>query len=253
MDPTLIAGGFKLAAGLFGSKKAPTPSQNIVSQAHGARKAAEKYGFNPLTMLQYGQPGGSMAQGEASPLASLSILGDIIEEKYGQDGQDRREHNALSNELLTLQVQNARSLMGVAPTSAVAGIGNGRPALNGGQTGDFLDEDDRNPAVADERDATASIQSHGEETVVPVGPDLDEIASGWFIDSINKGKARKRELAKMTVGTPLAIPPAPLGSWMIQSPPPISALMPPPAAHPDLRPIDPKTGKPVKDWWKTLH
>jgi len=135
MDPVVAGGILKVAGGLLGRKKAPTPSQNIMSQAKGARQAAEKYGFNPLTMLQYGQPGGAMGGGgDAPPLASLAILGDIIEENYGQDAQDRREHNRLTNELLTLEVAKARTLGAVAPVSAVAGIGGGEPPpLNGGR------------------------------------------------------------------------------------------------------------------------
>ena len=51
-------GAAKVIGGLFGlgkkKKKDPTPRDNLLSQAQGARDAADKYGFNPLTMLQYG-------------------------------------------------------------------------------------------------------------------------------------------------------------------------------------------------------
>lgn len=241
MDPALIGGGLRLLGGLFGRKKAPTPSQNIMSQAKGARQAAEKYGFNPLTMLQYGQPGGAMGGGgDAPPLASLSILGEMIEENYGQDAKDRREHNRLTNELLTLEVQNARSLSGVAPPSAVAGMRGGPPAFNGGRAAvitaspiahHFLDETDRNPAVPDERDNTVSYQSHGQESVVPIGPDFDEILTGMLIDANNRAKAAKARMAMgpMDTGTPLSVPmrgiAAGLGGTVFVPDP--SAVMPP--------------------------
>lgn len=130
LDPTLVSGGLKLLGGLFGSKKPPTPSQNIRSQAKGARMAAEEYGFNPLTMLQYGQPGGSMASGGPAPLASLSILGDFIQDNYSDEAKDRREHNQLATDLLRVQLDQARSAVYVPPPpSAVEGA-----PLTGGRT-----------------------------------------------------------------------------------------------------------------------
>lgn len=247
----LVSTGLKLVGGLFSKKPKSQPGQLIQSAAVGARKAAAESGFNPLTLLNsgHGQQGTSAGGGDGPPLASLSILGDFIEEKYGQDGEDRREHNRLTNELLTLQVQNARTLIGVAPTSAVAGIGNGPPAFNGGRAVEFLNEDDRNPPLADERDNTVSFQSHGQESVLPLGPDLDEVLTGVFIDANNRSKARKAREARgggQTIGTPLAMP-----STFPWSGDRMWEIMPP-AVYPDLRPIDPKTGKPVKEWWKLL-
>jgi len=131
----LIGGGLKILGGLFGRSKSPTPAENIVSQARGARKAADEYGFNPLTMLQYGQPGGSMAQGDVPPLASLSILGDMLTDNFGPDAKDRREHNQLNNDLLRLQLDQARGLVRQpSDPSAVAGLTDRAPALGRSST-----------------------------------------------------------------------------------------------------------------------
>jgi len=133
IDAGLVSTGLKIASSLFGKKsKPPTPSEMVIGAAEGARKAEKLYGINALTMLKYA--GGNAAAGgggEPAPLASLSILGDFVEEKYGQDAKDRREHNRLSNELLSLEVQKARTLAPVAPVSAVAAMG-GNAAFTGG-------------------------------------------------------------------------------------------------------------------------
>jgi len=130
LAPTLIAGGLKLLGGLFGKKKTMSPQQSIVSTAAGARQAAKQYGFNALTLLQNSNAtaGAGMDMG-TPPLASLSVLGDIVEDTFGDDAKTRREHNRLQNDLLSLQVQEARTLASVVPPSAISGS----PALNGGR------------------------------------------------------------------------------------------------------------------------
>lgn len=126
IDPSLILGGAKLLGGLFG-KKAPTPSDNIVSQARGARKAAELYGFSPLTMLQYGQPGGAMGGGGTPPLASaqlmlegLSDVTDVLTGKTAQDAAERR----FNLDRAKLQLEQARSgVVTYVPPNAAKSMG----------------------------------------------------------------------------------------------------------------------------------
>lgn len=196
MDPAIIGGGLKLVGGLFGRKKGPTPSQNIVSQAKGARLAAEKYGFNALTMLQYGQPGGAMGGGGAPPLASQAVLEGIADMTDVLTGEAaaRREHNRLANDLLRVQLDEARARAQAGPPPGVAAVGSGPAAL--GRRAEpvgnvFLDENMRGEARVDERDNTVSFQSHGQQSVVPVGPDVDEIFTGLLIEANNKAKARR--------------------------------------------------------------
>lgn len=101
--------------GLFGKKKKdPTPAQNLLSQAQGARQAADQYGFNPLTMLQYGQPGGAMGGGGGgpSPLASIQLLTDGlkgIDDVVSGDAARRRAADQLNLDLAQLKLDQARS------------------------------------------------------------------------------------------------------------------------------------------------
>lgn len=122
----LIKGGLGLLGGLFGRKKAKTPQQNIESQAAGARSAAAKYGFNPLTMLQNGQSGGSMDTGSGIPLASQDLLTGAINDFASIATGENAKENAIRQaelDLLKIQQETARG--------AVAGIGRTSPVLGG--------------------------------------------------------------------------------------------------------------------------
>lgn len=125
-----VATGLK---GLFGKKKKdPTPTDNILSQAKGAREAADKYGFNPLTMLQYGQPGGAMGGGgSAPPLASIQAITDGlrgIDDITSGDAERRRKAEELQNDLLRVQLDQARSGV-VAVGPGADSVGNGPSPL----------------------------------------------------------------------------------------------------------------------------
>ena len=261
MDPvTLIGGGLSLLGSLFGRKqKNMTPQQSIESTAAGARSAAAKYGFNALTLLQSSNAtaGAGMAMGGPPPLASLSVLGDFITDNFGKEAKERNEHNRLQNELLTLEVQRARTLNAVAPVASVAGGG----AITGGRSNvrisgpasGFLTEADRNPTGADERDNTVSFQSHGEETVVPVGPDFDEILTGAFIENMNRNKAAREREARgggMTKGTALQLPKVPVGglggSFFVDGN--VAELLPPPPRRPKPKPNPRRKDLPLKSW-----
>lgn len=69
--------------------------------------------------------------GGTPPLASLSILGDIVEDSFGSEAETRREHNRLQNELLRLEVDRSRSLAQVPPPYAVNGLGGGQSPIGG--------------------------------------------------------------------------------------------------------------------------
>jgi len=120
-----ILGGLK---GLFGKKaKAPTPRDNIMSQAQGARDAAEAYGFNPLTMLQFGNPGGAIGGGGgAPPLASLDVLtsglSDLSDITSG-DAAMRRASNQLELDLGKLKLEQLRA------AAAAPSVGSGPSAF----------------------------------------------------------------------------------------------------------------------------
>lgn len=119
---SLLSGIGSIFGGLFGKKKkAPTPYDNILSQAQGARAAAEKYGFNPLTMLQYGNPAGAMGGGDA-PLASIDlILGGIetLADEFSGEAAQKRQADKLALDLAQIELDKARS--GVSLSDAGTG------------------------------------------------------------------------------------------------------------------------------------
>jgi len=130
MDPAIIGGGLNLLGSLFGKKKTMTPARSILSTARGVRMAAKETGLNALTLLgaSNATAGAGMDMG-TSPLASLSVLGSFIQDEFSDEAKQRKEHNRLQNELLTLEVERARTLSAVAPVASVAGGG----ALTGGR------------------------------------------------------------------------------------------------------------------------
>lgn len=120
-----VASGIK---GLFGSKKPQQPdiADNIRDQAWGARQAAEKFGFNPLTMLQYGQPGGAgfNAGGGTPPLASVEAITTGltgIDDIVSGDAARRRAADQAELDLAKVRLDQARSgVMVGMPTPPVA-------------------------------------------------------------------------------------------------------------------------------------
>lgn len=120
-----ILGG---VGGLFGGKT-PKPSANIVSQAKGARDAARRFGFSPLTMLQYGQPGGVAGGGGGAPLASIQMIVDGlagVDDEMSGDAARRRAADQLNLDLAQLKLDQARSgVVAVTPQYAADGIPGG--------------------------------------------------------------------------------------------------------------------------------
>lgn len=133
----LFSGAIRAATGLKGlfakKEKDPTPRGNLLSQAQGAREAAEKYGFNPLTMLQYGQPGGAMGGGggSAPPLASIQAITDglrDINDVTSGDAERRRKAEQLEIDLAQVRLDQARSgVIAVGP--GADSVGNGPSPL----------------------------------------------------------------------------------------------------------------------------
>ena len=120
--------------GLFSKeKKGPTPQQNLMSQAAGARATAEKHGFNPLTMLQYGQTGASTGGGGgAPPLASLQAVTDGLmglDDILSGDKARRAAADQLEIDMARLKLDQARSGVVMAPLPRVDTVGTGPSVL----------------------------------------------------------------------------------------------------------------------------
>lgn len=133
---TSIAGGLK---GLFGSNKPEQPDirKNMMEQAQGARLAAAQQGFNPLTMLQYGQPGGAgfnAGGGGAPVLASIDAITSGlsgIDDVMSGDAARRRQADQLEIDLAKVKLDQARAGVTVAsaPQPVASGVGSGPSPL----------------------------------------------------------------------------------------------------------------------------
>lgn len=157
-----ILGGL---GGLFGKKqKVPSPRKNLLSQAQGAREAAEKFGFNPLTMLQYGQVGGSgaLAGGGAPPLASIELitggLRDLSDIASG-DADRRRQMDQKNIDLAQIKLDQLRSGIIVHRDNVTDRVGSGLSPMG------------RNNATFTP-DASAKPVSRG-MSVNPIAPDRE--------------------------------------------------------------------------------
>lgn len=129
---TEVIGGI---TGILGSKKdkEKSPRDNLLSQAQGAREAAEKYGFNPLTMLQLGQTGGSLSGGGgAPPLASIDLLTSGLrglDDIASGDAARRRQADQLELDLAKIKLDQMRSGVLQVTEQASHGVGTGPSPL----------------------------------------------------------------------------------------------------------------------------
>lgn len=137
MDFGLLSGVGSIVGGigsLFGKGKTSDPRSNIHSAAKGAREAAEKYGFNPLTLLQNGAAGfGGTTQGSAPPLASIDIItGGLrdINDVVSGDAERRRQADILKMELAKLEMEKLRAgIVAVGQSGGAASVGGGAPTV----------------------------------------------------------------------------------------------------------------------------
>ncbi|MFD1881001.1 hypothetical protein [Paracoccus pacificus] len=183
--------GVDILGGLFGLKKAnekqPGPRENLLAQAQGAREAAAKYGFNPLTMLQYGQTGPGLSGG-APPLASIDLLsGGLagLDDVISGDAARRRQADQLELDLAKIRLDQARSGVYQIEPQAVHSIGVG-PSPLGRRSGQVVQ---RNVQVVTPRMAARSARnpgysgptgkfSAGESRVTPGRPvKVDEVSN----------------------------------------------------------------------------
>lgn len=241
--PALIGAGGALLGGIFGKPKRTSAQQNsrqgILGQAQGAREAAEKYGFNPLTLLAASSPMGpsesSNYMGTAIANSAL-MLADGLAKRQERIGREAALEKA--NEELRLQVRELtlRPKFGgiYAQRQAVPSLGAalGRSASDAAssasavlagsrsaaaQSGVGLDG---NPVDPEDRHGIERVHSHGQVTEVPLGPDLDEIITGAVIGFNNWTKAQREYRQNHTTGPFLQAPRRDADWWKLLPPQP---------------------------------
>ncbi|WP_283177934.1 hypothetical protein [Gemmobacter sp. 24YEA27] len=162
-----VSSVFSGLSGIFGKKrKNPTPRDNIMSQAAGVREASEAYGFNPLTLLQYGQPGGTGLANNGPPLASFDMLtqgfreiGDIT----SGDAERRRQQEELKLDLAKLEIERLKAGKAADAVGGVSPLG-------------------RNASMqvqSNVADAPPRISSNPERTSVQIGGINSIPDTGW--------------------------------------------------------------------------
>ena len=173
----ILAGIGSLIGGVSGlfskSKGAPSARENTVKLAQGARQAAERYGFNPLTMLGAGAGMGGGGGGGAPPLASIQMLTEGlqgIDDVVSGDAARRRQADQLQLDLAKVQLEQARSgVIASGPTAADAVGGSLSPL--GAPRGTYAQKTVR--AVPARYSASSSVAkpkgkfSQGENPVAP--------------------------------------------------------------------------------------
>ena len=184
-------------AGLFSKKKgAPSARENTVKLAQGARQAAERYGFNPLTMLGAGSSmGGGGGGGDAPPLASIQMLTEglrSVDDVISGDADRRRQADQLQLDLAKVQLEQARSGVIASGPTAADGVGGSLSPL-GAPRGTYAQNTVR--AVPARYSASSSVAkpkgkfSQGENPVAPGrkddiaplsnAPGVFEIQNAW--------------------------------------------------------------------------
>lgn len=184
-------------AGLFSNKKgAPSARENTVKLAQGARQAAERYGFNPLTMLGAGASmGGGGGGGGAPPLASIQMLTEglqSVDDVISGDADRRRQADQLQLDLAKVQLEQARSGVIASGSTAADSVGGSLSPL-GAPRGTYSQNTAR--AVPARYSASSSVAkpkgkfSQGENPVAPGrkddvapltnAPGVFEIQNSW--------------------------------------------------------------------------
>lgn len=223
MDPVTGA----LLGGVVNSLFAPKPKY-VVPDYQAIRNKAEKAGFNPLTALTQG-PQGSVVQGQNYMGAAIS---DALLIAAGDKEKDAR--------ISLLEAQTANYKKSVENMTLRPKVGGIYSQGKSGGSNDRLDNQGDGVSVSNKAadnpsspklvNTFSTYTNNGAFIDVPLGPDPEEIASGWFISELNKSKAKaefRRDNSKtMTFGVPLAVPFG-ITNRVDEIMPPSSSTMPP--------------------------
>lgn len=205
---------------------------SLVGHAEGAIEGYKRTGINPLTLLGVTPSSGLPGQnyfGQAVADAGM-LLADAFASREDVGRLERAER---LNEKLRKQVTD---LVLRPAVPGVYGAGNGgsgnaapdrqRAVVSGGDEAVGPSRGDFGLVDPQSRNVSERVHSHDQFTDIPVGPDLDEVITGVFIDANNRHKAREafRARTDMTFGDPLAVPRK--TTWVGLVPTPFSSAAP---------------------------
>lgn len=193
--PSVVGGVFSL----FNKKKQRTTPDLV-----GLRREAEKAGFNPAFALSATGGGGVPA---SNPMSSLDFLAHAIgagAQAYLEQDPIAASTRELESRLLAAEVGLAERQLGdmVAPRRSMRPYEKGTGGPQSGDTrprmaltplGGPVPVALGTPPYLKNPQIEYSLQpvqtSAGPRVDVPIGPDIDEMASGYFIEAAGRAKA----------------------------------------------------------------
>lgn len=214
--PAVIAAGLQVVGGIFGrrSENKAIAAQNAYNAPIKVRERAEAAGFNPLLFVgpgvgQQTTTGGTNYMGSAIANAGLA-LADGMDKKAMLDVEKSRL--AMDRQKLDVLIQNAT----IRPRSGGIYTGNVRAPSAGGvgkPASSFLAlpigprpklafSTSKTLPVPAESAVTEYGTTSGTSVLVPRGPDIDEVISGFAIETFGRWKAAA-QVAQENKGKPV--------------------------------------------------
>lgn len=178
----LLGAGTSLLGGLFGKSKTLTPGRQLQSTVHHAVQAGKAYGFNPLTLLGANVPSYTPVN---NAFMGQSIIDAGMMLADGLKNRTREAERANRLESANRRLQSTVRQLTLRPP--VPGVFD-RRASYPSRASALGVASPAQPSESSDGRLLQDFSSDGQTTQLGVGPDIDEIATGWFIDKINEGK-----------------------------------------------------------------
>jgi len=128
----LVQAGASILGGLLGKSKGIKPSEQAFGHVKGLMRASEEYGFNPLTLLQAGVPGGHTADNNAPMGQAFADAAMFAADAFLKKGNQQA---LLVNQYQEQNRQLQERLTHVTLNPKVPGIFGGGDASSYGQGG----------------------------------------------------------------------------------------------------------------------
>lgn len=195
---SLLEIGATLLGGLLGKSDQPSAGQNAYSHVKGIVKAAEKFGFNPLTLLGSVSPMGGAGDDNAAFGQAIADAGLLLANDLAKGGALRAQVNQYrhQNTRLKKQLDDAVLRPTVPGVYGPLQTGGGDGSVSGAPLGGAVSDQagggrGGNPAGVNPSTEpfVQDFSSHGETTSLNIGPDADQVVTGTAIDAWNATKA----------------------------------------------------------------